>query len=378
MAASGTTRILRGPTALSQVGPAFDALCTRVDAPVTSRRPWLQAWIDSYGDHDPWVACVERDAELVACAPLALRRRPGGLVQVVGLGHGPTDDLRLPAVDDDAADRLADLVVTSLPRRWALRVEQVDPDDRVVRLLQQRLGRARLEPGEGLPTVRFTGREPQDYLSRNTRKALAKIRNKMAAAGLEPDLAWTSDADAITALLPELQRVHRARDEQLGRRSDHDDPRAAAFFCETILRHAERGEVELLTLRLSGDLAAYLCALSDGRALRSWDNRLAPQWADFSAGRVANTEALVHVATSDRWDELDWMQGEEPYKLQSATAVLPRSNLLAFSSPAVARGHELVERARAAKRGSTALTRAWWILSDLRRGRRPDESEPVR
>jgi CelD/BcsL family acetyltransferase involved in cellulose biosynthesis len=360
-----TTRHTRGRTALLDIGPAYDALCLQTRIPVTARRLWLQAWADSYTDWEPWVVAVYDGDDLVACAPLA-RRRSGPLTRVVGMGHGPTDDFRLPARDAAAAAQLAESIVTSLTASWLLILDQVPATDAGVAALATRLPDAQLRPGEGMPVVRITERDESHYLSKNTRKALAKIRNKLAAAGIEPEIRWETDPASIRAALPELSRVHQARDHALGRRSDHADPRAAAFFETVIGRHADAGAVELLTVRMRDELAAYVCAFRDGTALRSWDNRLAPEWADYSAGRIANTEALLRVVRSPDLDELDWMQGEEPYKLQSATEVVPASVLVAWSSASVRRMHSTVERAREAKRESEVLTRAWWAVRGVR------------
>lgn len=362
-----TVRELSGRSALRNCGPAFDALSEQCGSPVTSRRPWLQAWLECYTDWDPWVILVEDDDELAAVAPLARRRR-GKLQQVVGLGTGPTDDFRLPARDGDAATRLGAAVAGALRSTtpWFLRMEQLPAADPVVGALTRLLPQVQLRAGEGMPTVHITDRDPNRYLSKNTRKALAKISNKLSRDSLEPDISWTREPAAVRALLPELSAVHRARDEALGRRSDHADRRAAAFYDLVISRHADRDEVDLLTVRLRGELAAFVCGFVDGTALRSWDNRLAPAWADYSAGRLANTEALRHVVTSDRYDELDWMQGEEPYKLQSATEVIATTDVYAWSSSSVRRAYSLVDRARTAKRESELLTRLWWRIAALR------------
>ena len=354
-----SVRHLTGRSALAELGASYDDLTRACGVPVTSRPLWLQAWADTYLHWDPWVVAVEEDGALVACAPLA-RRRTGPLTRVVGMGHGPTDDLRLPAVDDAAAAQLADAVAVALSAPWHLVLDQVPDEDPVVTALAARLALSEVTAGEGMPTVRITERDENRYLSKNTRKALAKIRNKLAGDGIEPEIRWETDAATVRALVPELSVVHQARDRELGRRSDHADPSASAFFAEVIGRHADRGEVELLTVRMRGELAAYVCAFRDGSALRSWDNRLSPAWADYSAGRIANTEALLRVVRDPDLDELDWMQGEEAYKLQSATHVVPTRVLTAWSSPAVQRLHRGVEGLRAAKRRSAALSRVWW------------------
>ena len=346
-----TVRHRTGPAALS--APGLDGLVS--DLPFTARLRWLQAYADTHPQWEPWLVTVEEDGRLQAAAPLARRRR-GPLCSVVLLGHGPTDDARLPARTPAAVEALADGIVTGLDGPWRLRLQQVPADDPVVAALQQRLPHARVEAGQGMPLVAVTERDINRYLSKNTRKALAKIGNKLKASGLEPELQWHRAADDVVALLPELERVHRERDLALGRRPDHDDPHAAAFYREVIERHARAGEIDLLTLRLGGDLAAFVCGFRDGRALRSWDNRLAPRWAELSAGRIANTEALRHVVLGEEYDALDWMRGEEPYKLQSATAVVPTAVLTAWSSRSLMRADDLAVRGAAVARSSPRLT----------------------
>jgi CelD/BcsL family acetyltransferase involved in cellulose biosynthesis len=352
--------LLDGHADLASAWSALDALTAATGSPVTARPTWWRTWFDCYPEWTPFVPVVREGDRLVAAAVLAVRRR-GGLTRVISAGHGRTDDVRLPAVDADAARRLATAVRQALDeaRPWVLDVEQAPAGDPVVEALCRLLPGAEVRPGDGMPTVRTTSGALEDHLSRNSRKALAKLRNRLATEGLVPDVRWTGDPQEVAVVLPELAAVHRARDEALGRRSDHSDPRAARFFREVALRHAERGEVELLTLRLRGELASYVLALRDGRALRSWDNRLSPEWARYSAGRLANTEALRRVVQDPDLDELDWMRGEEPYKLQTATEVVPTCGLRAASSPVLRLGGGMVEAARELKRRSPALTRAW-------------------
>ena len=346
-APSVVVRHLSGRAALETCAAAYDQLTEALGAPITARRPWLQTWVDCYPDWQSWVVLVERDDVPVAAAALATRSLPG-LLRVVGMGYGPSDAARLLALDEEAARALAGGIADGLRGRgpWWLYLQQLPEHDRVTRHLSGVLPVSQVEPGDGMPRVCVDRRDPDAYLSKNTRKALAKIRNRLKAAGLQAELAWTQDPEDIEALQPELAAVHRARDEALGRRSDQDDPRAAAFHREVLRRHAARGEVDLLTVRLRGQLAAYVCGFRDGAALRSWDNRLAPAWAEFSAGRIANSEAVRHVVDSGHYDELDWMRGEEPYKLQSATDVVPTMHVSAWSSPAVRSALQVLARAR--------------------------------
>ena len=361
-------RELAGATALEACAADYDALCDAVRAPVTARRAWLQTWADCYPDWEPWVFVVDDAAGPVAAAALARSRR-AGFVRVVGLGHGPSDEARLPAVDQAAAVRLADGVTAALGRLgrpWQLHVEQLPPADPAPAALAARLPVGRVVAGDGMPQITVhPSRELRRHVSRNTRSALAKARNRIAAAGLEERLVWTSDPAAIAAAMPELAAVHRARDHSLGRRSDHDDPRAARFHREVLLRHARAGEVELLTLRLGDRLAAYVAAFCDGAALRVWDNRLEPSFAHLSAGRIANAEAVAHVVADQRYAVLDWMRGEESYKLSNATTVVPTCDVWGFSSRVAELPYRTWAAAKARKDSTAALDQLWRRLNRL-------------
>lgn len=362
-------RTIEGPQALAAVGPALDALCAATAVPVTGRRPWLQAWSECYEEWQPLVVVVEDGDRMLAAAPLATRRT-GRLTRVAGLGDGPTDELHLPAVDADAASLLAAEVLAALTARspWSLHVRQLPPGAVAVHALLRDLPGAVLRYGEGLPQVVVTGRDPRQYGSKNLRKVLTKARRRLAEDGLAVEVRWCHDPEEVRALLPRLAAVRRRRDVEVRGRSDHSDPRAARFFGHVLAAHAERGEVEVALLLLGGELAAYSCNLRDGDALRIWDARVDPRSAHYSAGRLVTDAVLQRVLQDPGLSVLDWMQGEEAYKLQTATTVRAAVDLVASSSWPVAAARTGVDVLRTAKRRSPALSRAWWTLQDRRTG----------
>src|SRR4051812_21032580 len=101
-----TVRQLRGRDSLHQAGEDLDSLLEATGAPFTARRPWLQSFADTHPGWEPWLVLVEDGQAVVAAAPLAQRRR-AGVLEVTMLGHGPTDDARLPACSPGAASSLA-------------------------------------------------------------------------------------------------------------------------------------------------------------------------------------------------------------------------------------------------------------------------------
>ncbi|HEX9375676.1 MAG TPA: GNAT family N-acetyltransferase [Actinomycetota bacterium] len=330
------TRVLRGRDLLDRLGPALDDLLAAVDAPVTARRPWLQTWIECYTDLEPWGVAIESQGGRLEAAALFAERTRQGKVEIVGLGHGPCDQLRLPTRSEEAGEALATAVADELARRrgrWTLRFEQLLVDDPVAAGVVRRVRRGTLVPGDGSPVLAFDkGRDFKSYVGHNSRGVAKTMRNRVKRAGMELAIESLRDPARVADALPEVEAVHRDRDLQLVRKSDLDDPRMERFWRAVIVQHAERGEVELVSLRLSGKLAGYVVGLLDGRSYRLWDGRFAPEFSWYSPGRLADQSALLSALEDERFEEFDWMRGEEEYKLRNCSHVQPAQHLLAWSS----------------------------------------------
>lgn len=334
-----TTRVLAGPGILQRLGEELDELHRATLTPVTARRPWLQAWSDCYPTFEPLAVVVDGpDGRLEGAALFAVRSRPWGR-ELVGMGHGPSDQTRFPSRDSAAAVALAEGIGEFLGRvssAWRLRVAQLPVDDRVTVHLADRMKAARIVPGVNSPTTRFgDDRSIRAHVSKNHHQQVRRMMNKMARDGLEPKLEAHRDAALIEGLLPDIERVCRARDHQLGRRSKLDDPYAGPFFRRVIVDAAAACELELVTLSLDSRLAAYVLSFLDGGAYRMWNCRFDPHFERYGVGRVANDHALSRALADGGAHEFDWMKGEEVYKASLATDVVPAIDLLSWSSPAV-------------------------------------------
>lgn len=140
--------------------------------------------------------------------------------------------------------------------------------------------------------------------------------------------------------------MHRARDVQLRGVSLLDDRWEGNYYDTLLRRHLDK--LDLLEIRLEGELAAYLLWIRNGRTRLVFDNRVAPRWTDYSAGVIANNVALRAAAEDPSIRVLDWGSGVQRYKLQSANKVVAHERLLAWSSSAT-------RRALAARRTLAAL-----------------------
>jgi CelD/BcsL family acetyltransferase involved in cellulose biosynthesis len=353
-------RTLVGPDVLESLGTAFDDLAAATGSPVTARRPWLQTWVRCHPGWQPVAFEAGDGSGRLDGAVLLASRRRHGFVEVVALGHGPSDQARLPARSPEAADALAAAVARHLrgqPLPWRLRVAQLPVGDGVARRLAKRLPHAALIDAEDSPRIEFGAEQGLEaYTSCNTRKANRKALNRIAKAGLSASFDCLRGPREIHAVLPELERVRRARDAALRRPGGLDDEQTACFFRSILVEHAEHGEAEVTTLRLDGEVAAYVLAFLDGPSYRMWGTSVAPDWDHYSAGRLI-VYHTIERALELGCDEYDYMRGLERYKLSNATSIVPAHTLVAYSSALVRSAFWTAERPRSLRRQLSAYKR---------------------
>jgi peptidoglycan/xylan/chitin deacetylase (PgdA/CDA1 family) len=184
-------QVLRGDV-LRSLGTELDELLESVSAPVTWRRPWLQAWVDCYPHFEPWAVVASQDSKTVGAALLASRRHKGG-TQVVAIGHGPSDQIRMPLRDPAAADVMAAAIlghVRTLPGPRRLIIDQLPDGDPVAQALAALRG-CTLRGGDASPTVRFgADRSARAYTSRNHHQLVRRLTNRLHATVCRPCTPW--------------------------------------------------------------------------------------------------------------------------------------------------------------------------------------------
>ncbi|MGI8685084.1 MAG: GNAT family N-acetyltransferase [Acidimicrobiales bacterium] len=349
---------LSGGTLLDQLGTDLDDLHLAASTPVTARGLWLRAWVGAYSPEGQWGVAVRdgRTGRLDAVGLLNTRHR-ATFDEIVPLGRRQLDRGALPARSDAAADALGTAIAARLsawPRPWALRLGQLPADDRVAAALVRRLAGARTIPGLPIPKVDFGPvTSPCDLLGKGLRKQLRKARNRVADDGMKVSVDFVGAYDEVEVLLDEVEQTHRARERDARRVSDLESSPGLRFWRTVVLDHARRGEVEIATLRLGEDLAAYVVSLLDGDAYRVFDGRLAPSWSRFSPGRLLETATLERALHDRRYAELDWMNGHASEKLLTTNAADPTEHLVA-ASPGVTLDLDVIGHAPAAVDPRTA------------------------
>ncbi len=321
--------------ALAAVGPALDRLLDAVAAPVTCRRPWLEAWLACYADFEPLVVAVGGADRLTAAAVLAARRGPWR-TDVVAAGDGPSDRIVLAALDENAAEELAARIAAALARLrrpWTLSVSQLPVGDAAAASLARRLHPAELRPAVAAPVLELGEARTLDaYASRSYRQTLRTSRNRIERERVDAAVATATAPGEVAALVRESEQVRLARDRAERRPSTLRDPRQRAFRRTVLERLAREGAVELTTLRLEGRLAAYAVVLLDGPVRRLWDTAFEPRFARFGPGHLVLERVLRDALADDACSALDFMRGLDAYKLRLATGVVESATLTAWSS----------------------------------------------
>ena len=341
--------VREGHEVVRHLGARFDELHDSTSTPITSRRHWLQSWVESYPDYRPIAVGVDAaDGTLDAVAVLG-SRRVGGVHQVVAGGHGPSDAVMLPARDEEAATLLAGALADELHRRygaWRLVLRHVVPQDLVAPRLAQRLAYVRLVPGDVSPVLAAdSGPSLGSYVTSSHRRGISRIRNRMKRDDLEPEIRHLEKPADIAAIMPEVERVFRSRDIALGRRPALDEAVERDFFRKVIELHATAGQVCLTTLHLQGRLAAYVLCFVDGDVYRMWNCRFDPDWDRFSPGKLAMDESVSH-ALSAGGTAYDFMRGQERYKASYANEQMAGLDLYASSGALLAAGNAMFLAAR--------------------------------
>lgn len=325
-------------------------------APITARVPWLRCYLTAYPKVRPVVVTVEDDGEVVAAA--CLGRVDGPVVEWTALGHAVSDYAVFPAVDDDAARRLAEAVAAHVEqgwRPWRLRLEQFPEGDPVLRHLSELMGNVHLR--RGIPAMRLAISQPRElnaHVSKGARRSRARGESRLERDGHDSTVIRTRDAAVIGGLLERMVRLRRARDLEVRGYSDVDDPQFLRFYRELMTTLAGRGELEIIAVLIGDLMIGYIVVFVDGSSYRTWDGRVDSAWTEYAAGRICDVVALESALADERITTFDWMRGEQEYKRSATNHVVEHQHMHAWSSPVVRHSYRVAEgvarRARSATR----------------------------
>ncbi|HTW20245.1 MAG TPA: GNAT family N-acetyltransferase [Mycobacteriales bacterium] len=289
--------------------------------PVTARWPWLAASVvKPAADEQPWMVGVTAGDRLVAAA--VLLDVPGTLCRTTLAGTAEGHRGALLAVDETAATELGIALADALlgaPRDFTL--GPVGQSPALASLLRELPIGLTIEH-QPVPVV-SAGHPNGIGMSHGVERTLRKARNRMKADGLEWAIDVTGEGPEITTALPLLESICRDRDHAGGRLSPLDQPDRRRLWHRRVLALAASGRLRLATLRLDGQLAAYVLGIEDGRSYRVLEGRYVDRWARYSPGRVLEAAMLERALEGASFDVFDWMTAVAPETLLAANDLDP-------------------------------------------------------
>jgi CelD/BcsL family acetyltransferase involved in cellulose biosynthesis len=165
-------------------------------------------------------------------------------------------------------------------------------------------------PYSGAPFLNGTSITPEQFVSKHTRKG-SRLR-RLFRMGIEFRVSSGNDSQLA-------EHIYRCKGAQGGAGSLFADKFRRDFMCGIVQR--EGSNCEIFTFEQGNDLVAALVTFRDGRCRRFYTTYYDRQWARYSPG----IELLFEATRRSLEEQLDFdfMTGEQPYKMQIATAVAP-------------------------------------------------------
>jgi hypothetical protein len=308
---------------LREVGalePDLTTLAEACGAPVTAGPGWQLAACAASRTVDPW-ALLARDIDGVAVGAVLLvdhvedRRTQRTTLGGTDGGHRGAILTRDPAVAyalGESWDRLR----ADQHRPAPVTLGPLPADEPVVVAFAAGMSGSRLESTAEIPVIRSApDLAPTDYLAAGMRRTLRKSANRLAADGSTAVPRFTSDATEIRGLLGQLEQVSRHRDHVHGRASDLDDAVRQQTWRHRARDLADAGVLELATLQIDGELAAYTLGIHDLPAYRLLEGRFVTRWARYSPGRFLEALVVERALARAEFTTFDWMTSVAPESL---------------------------------------------------------------
>ncbi len=314
----------------------IDELNEDLGVPLMASWPWLRNWAEAFDHWTPMMVEVRsaETSQLMAMAMLAYDQRPEGTA-VVTMGHGSSLHASMPARSSDAASALAHGISEAFNEwdgPWSVDLEQLQEMDPALLYLADELDHSQLLPELRVPRVVFsTAHSIDDVLSKSKRKQLKRARNRIENEGLDMTIAFDRGRAISQELIDEVEAVHVGRDRHNRRDSDLDRPAEREFWRRVVEGGQGDWEIEIASLRLDGELAAYVVSLLDGDTYRVYDGRMNTDWEHYSPGRIIEAQALSRAISDPRFAVLDWMSGIAAEKLLTTNIAEGRARLVATS-----------------------------------------------
>lgn len=285
---------------MAALEPAWDefARTTEGQTPVTNSL-WVREWFKHVGaDVAPIIISAWDNGQLAGIAPLAVTRRfPGTRVlTTAGAPHAALFDF---AAVSGREREVSESIVSEIAlngNRWDLcDIADLDPLSPLPLAISDRTDDFVFAP-KTIPEEPFfsldlrsgeAGRKP----SRKHRYNLKRARKRLGDFA-NVEFKIVSDADALSAYMPQVFEIHRRRWNGYYTGSLMNDPGGRAFLREIAKLYLERDRLYLALLTLNEKAIAYALCFHFGDTLYYYNPAFDPEYANFSPGSLLLQDIL--------------------------------------------------------------------------------------
>ena len=319
---------------------------------------WLSTWFDMMPDQtlaEPCLVVVRRDDEPIGLAPWYVGMNALGMrtLRFLGDGHVGSDHASLlikPGEEPAVVDALANWLRRGDGRLWdVIHFESIDAGPSPLRDLWTNYGEGAgcsLErSAQACWTIELPDTVEQYFaeLSKNHRKRCRRWWKDYFTTGRAKAFIYRRE-NLITGW-NELERLNRARRENVGDRSAFLDRGFTRFHREVLPLLAEEGSVELQGLTIDGRPAAVEYLLKQAKTLFCYQSGMDPNAGDDVGPGNLSLLAMFCRAIEEGYRRVDFLRGDEAYKQHWNAVRRPCTDLYAASGSLAGRADALRRRA---------------------------------
>jgi hypothetical protein len=306
---------------LLQLRLALDALAHRRGFPVTGWSAWTFADCSVAPEQSSWAAVARHaDGELAGMVMFNQTLADGCRYLTLA---GTDQDTRGVLVVD--SPETAELIAAHLDERFRATSEAVDlllgpleAEDPSVHAFAAALPGATLVTDAPVPALRCEEGRLEGRLSHGMRRTIRKAQNRLERDGRRLSFGFTRSSHEILELTHDMEQCHRERDHIHGRSSDLDDALGRRTWQWRLRELANLGRLELSTLHIDDQFAAYALGVLDGEVYRVVEGRFVTNWARYAPGRLLEAAVLQRVMDSSELTRTDWLSSVAPETLIAA------------------------------------------------------------
>jgi CelD/BcsL family acetyltransferase involved in cellulose biosynthesis len=305
---------------------------------------WVRAWLaEPSFVCEPCIGVAERAGRLVGVAPFIVRQRGRArIASFVGTHESALGDLLLAPGESAGTARslLDDAVASGKPD--ALDVFGLPSGSHLAQIAAERM--TLVERVEA-PVTEMAGGWDEAYARHagSRRRSSDRRRDRQFSELGSVDFSLATDGDAVLHDLPAAFELHRLRWEGRPDGSTFGTPGGQRFQRDVLPRLADEGHFAMLTARIDGRPAAFMCWFVIGSCIYLYRNGYDEAVGRFGPGLIVLRRAMA--AASERGARrMEYLGGAERYKRELADRFDPL-----YQGYGLARGpfgHAYVARAR--------------------------------